>query len=829
MPGHYFISYSDADGKDFALRLHDALESTADVSCWLDKLDLAGGGKWSSSIPDAIRDCQLVWFVMTRDSVRDNNTCQQELLTALKCKKPIVPLRLHEVDLPFLINTRQWLDFTGDFGMGMARVREHLRWRATPVAALQDLIDRLKDAERDLDRATDPTVRTRIETEIVQLKQDITQQERVVADPEAAARRTAESIERGLEREREPAQPISGKTRTKFINPPPMTAPRYFQDRYEENKIIAGFLRDDACRMLTINGRAGIGKTAMVCRILKSLESGQLPDDLGALAVDGIVYLSAIGTRTINVPNLFADLCQLLPANIARELDALYRDPKTPTTYKMLALLEKFPRGRIIVLLDNFENVVDATECCVADAELDDALRALLNAPHHAVKVMLTTRVAPRDLNLFQAGRQMSLHLDEGLESPFAENVLRESDADGKVGLKRAPDALLNRARVYTRGFPRALEALYATLSADRYTTLEEILSAPPPPNVVEALVGEAFNRLDPSAERVMCALAVYNRPVPPAAVDYLLQPFSASVDSALVLQRLANMQFAHREAGKYYLHPVDREYAFSRVTGDEWRVTRERGGTLWTQRDLLTRGADYFAQTRKPREMWKTIDDLAPQLNEFDLRCAAEDYDTAVSVLLEIDGEYLLLWGHYRLMIEMHERLQGKIQNPNPKSQSLNNLGLAFNSTGQVQKAIACYEQGLQLDREMKNRMWEGTDLGNLGNAYSDLGETRRAIEFYQQALAIAREIGDRRGEGADLGNLGLAYSALGETRRAIEFYQQALANAREIGNRLGEGHRHGNLAVVLIDEKRYSEANEHANESVKIGEEISAPVLCN
>jgi hypothetical protein len=34
--------------------------------------------------------------------------------------------------------------------------------------------------------------------------------------------------------------------------------------------------------------------------------------------------------------------------------------------------------------------------------------------------------------------------------------------------------------------------------------------------NVVEALVGEAFNRLDTNAQKVMQALAVYNRPVTP-------------------------------------------------------------------------------------------------------------------------------------------------------------------------------------------------------------------------------------------------------------------------------------------------------------------------
>ena len=31
--------------------------------------------------------------------------------------------------------------------------------------------------------------------------------------------------------------------------------------------------------MMTVVGRGGVGKTAMVCRLLKALEAGQLPDD----------------------------------------------------------------------------------------------------------------------------------------------------------------------------------------------------------------------------------------------------------------------------------------------------------------------------------------------------------------------------------------------------------------------------------------------------------------------------------------------------------------------------------------------------------------------
>src|SRR4029077_9794844 len=124
----------------------------------------------------------------------------------------------------------------------------------------------------------------------------------------------------------------------KFLNPPPAVAPAYFQNRQVETRLIGEFMKDESKRLMTVVGRAGIGKTATVCRALKALERGSLPDDLGPLDVDGIVYLSAIGSRRVNAPNLYEDLLRLLPEEAARRVGAVVRDPKTATEAKMWAL-----------------------------------------------------------------------------------------------------------------------------------------------------------------------------------------------------------------------------------------------------------------------------------------------------------------------------------------------------------------------------------------------------------------------------------------------------------------------------------------------------------
>jgi len=835
----HFISYSSADGAAFALRLRDALEAgPPPTPVWLDRRDIQMGQDWDTEVSEALKACASLLFVMTRDSVEDSSVCKREWTRALRYKKPIVPLKLHaDAEMPFRLDPRQHIDFTraldseAEFNSALARTRQHLAWLASPAGALQALKDRLADARRDLRREQDPAQRVRIQDDIDRLKNDVAQQEEAVSNPREAERRVEESIERGLHQcAHHPGCAGTDARRSRFINPPPDLAPSYFQDRQDETSLLAGWLRDEALRLVMVVGRGGTGKTALVCRLLAALEDGHLPGG-GPLAVDGIVYLSATGTRRINLPNLYADLSRLLPEDAAR-LDALFRNPQASTKVRMGTLLSNFTEGRTFVLLDNFEDVIDPETLAVRDTELDEALCALLNLPPHTVKVIITTRFAPRDLALVQPGRQRRLDLDEGLPSPYAENILREMDADGKVGLKTAPGELLGEARTRTRGYPRAIEALFAILSADRDTTLREVLDDTRdllPKAVVHDLVGEAFSRLGPAAQLVMQALAVYGHPVTAVAIDYLLHPYRPGINSAPTLKRLVNMQFARREQGRYFLHPLDRAYARSRIPRGGQSDGGREDAPPYTQFALLHRAAGFFRRSRLPDGELKTVEDLAPQLAEFDLRCDGEDYDTAAAVLLGIDLAYLGKWGLYRQMEEMHERLRGRLKAPHLEAASKLNLGTAYRRTGQVQKAVECYEDALGLMGRMQDRRGEGECLGNLGICYDDLGQTARAIDYQERALALSREVQDRRGEGVALGSLGSHYFNIGQTARAVEYQEQALAISREIGHRDDEARQLGNLAEVLVDDGRYTDAARYAAESVKIAEEINSPKIGN
>ena len=653
---------------------------------------------------------------------------------------------------------------------------------------------------------------------------------------EAAAR-----IERGLQEDRRPEEQVAAPSRAKFINPPPFVAPGYFQDRHVETGLVARFIGDEAIRLVTVVGRSGVGKTALVCRLLRALESGNLPDDGGPLGVDGIVYLSNAGRHQLTFANLYADLCKLLPQHLAERIEAVYRDPEVSTRFKVGELLAAFPEGRFVVLLDNFEDLMDDELREVRDAEMDEALPALLNLPHHPVTVVLTTQWAPRSLGMVQHGRQRSLPLDEGLGSPFAEDLLREMDTTGKLGLKTAPDALLREVRERTNGYPRALEALFAILEADRDTSLREILEdtrSVLPDDVIRVLVGEAFGRLDPDAQLVMQALAIYNRPVTPTAIDYLLQPWLPTVDGAPTLKRLVNLRLVRKEAGRYYLHTTDREYALGRAPeGEEqdraaWRDPTRVDPPPFVRFALRDRAASYFQAVRKPREEWTSIDDLEPQLAEFDLRCEAGDHDAAARVLREIDRDHLFVWGHYERAAEMYERFRGKLTDLDLEQHCTGYLGRCYANQVRYHEAIELVAQALAITRATGDRRGEGRWLNNLSIYYGRLGQMRKAIEYIEGeggALQIAREVGDERGEGARLNNLSTYYARLGDVRKAKELIAGpggSLDMAIDAGDRRGQGVRMETLAQLEIDEGNLDHAIQLCRDAIAIGEEFGSPV---
>jgi tetratricopeptide (TPR) repeat protein len=600
------------------------------------------------------------------------------------------------------------------------------------------------------------------------------------------------------------------RARQRVVNVRPLDVTHTFKDRMAEMRAMCGHLADAGVRLVSLVGRGGMGKTALASRVLADLERGEWPgarsDDFSRPAgsddssrhtqkqeVDGILYLSARSTG-LGLERIYADAGRMLGEPTAGDLAARWADQDASLAAKVEALLEALSGGLYLILLDNLEDVLTA-ECEIAEEGLRLFVERCLTQPGGA-RLIATSREEVRLAGAALHGARC-IPLRDGLPEDDAMALLRELDPGGSLGLRDAPEADLRRAARLTRGIPRALEMLAGILDRDPSASLARLLADERlfGAQVVEALVAEGYRRLGEDERRIMEALAVFDRPVADTAVAYLLHPWLPGLDAPAGLRRLAGGYFvsANRLTGEYSLHPLDREYAYKHLPEEIEGRDREE----YTRRSLELRTAEFYASIRKPQSEWEAIDDLAPQLAEFEHRVRAGDYDGAGRVLEPAD-EYFLRWGYYGSLVEMHEKLVAKLADYDLQANNLGGLGRAYRSLGQVERAIGHYERALSIARAIGNRNTEGILLGHLGSAYRDLGQVERAIKLYEETLIILREIGDRKREGSCLSNLGSAYRLLGQVERDVSYHEKALMIAREIGDRPGEESRLGHMGIA-------------------------------
>lgn len=194
------------------------------------------------------------------------------------------------------------------------------------------------------------------------------------------------------------------------------------------------------------------------------------------------------------------------------------------------------------------------------------------------------------------------------------------------------------------------------------------------------------------------------------------------------------------------------------------------------------------------------------------------------INILLELGIAYKSL-SEFNRAIEFFQQalaISRKIGDHNGEMASLNNLGLAYNSLCQYQQAIQLYHQSLRMAREIADLNGEASALNNLGEAYSSLGEYHQAIHFHQQSLEIFRAIGNRDFESNALASLGNTYLSLEQVQKAVHCFQQSLKIERDLGDLNGEASSLGNLGSAYHSLGEYQQAIQFYHQSLDIFREV-------
>ena len=91
--------------------LGQQLLDQAGAEVWLDVQNIPAGVKWSNAIQQGLDSAELMLLIVSATSIASKNV-EDEWQYYLDKSKPIIPVLLEKVNLPYQLSRLQWIDFT---------------------------------------------------------------------------------------------------------------------------------------------------------------------------------------------------------------------------------------------------------------------------------------------------------------------------------------------------------------------------------------------------------------------------------------------------------------------------------------------------------------------------------------------------------------------------------------------------------------------------------------------------------------------------------------------------------------------------------------------
>ncbi len=260
----------------------------------------------------------------------------------------------------------------------------------------------------------------------------------------------------------------------------------------------------------------------------------------------------------------------------------------------------------------------------------------------------------------------------------------------------------------------------------------------------VRQRVEQTLQQLPAPARQMLCASAVFRRPV---TVEFW-QAMLPEGDADAAFDTLQD-----RHLVEYATIPSVGEQSL--LAGERSRTTppplliRQHNLIRSVAYDLLKADTDVWkAAERQAAHLWLSDYEPAPDapnletvrgyLEAFDHYCEVEDWEQACSVLdIQIDSPtqeplhwQLETWSYYQEQVRLYERVVGKTT-PERDILWFRGFGIAHNRLGNASRAAQYHQQSLQLAQSIGDKNSEAKALGNLGSAYYSLGQYERAIDL--------------------------------------------------------------------------------------------------
>jgi DNA-binding SARP family transcriptional activator len=298
------------------------------------------------------------------------------------------------------------------------------------------------------------------------------------------------------------------------------------------------------------------------------------------------------------------------------------------------------------------------------------------------------------------------------------------------------------------------------------------------------------------------------------------------------------------RALDRYRFHDLLRVYAADRARIQETEQTQQAASTrllTWYLHTTATAAAVISPQhTRVPLEPPpQTVRPLSFTSFEEALAWCEEERAglTAATRLAATHGLHEIAWKlpaaamsfYYRRSywtdwITTHDiglSSARALNDPLAQAWMLNNLGMAYGQQ-RMEQCVDCFEQALELYRQIGDLRGVARAEYNVANAWFDLGRYAEALEAAERSLAIQRQLGNHYVEGLALNTMGCASRELGQFPEAVEHFQQAIAIFRDLGDEDSVADSLSDLGDAYLGQNRVDEATVCLEQSLAIRRDL-------
>ena len=162
---------------------------------------------------------------------------------------------------------------------------------------------------------------------------------------------------------------------------------------------------------------------------------------------------------------------------------------------------------------------------------------------------------------------------------------------------------------------------------------------------------------------------------------------------------------------------------------------------------------------------------------------------------------------------LKMYEELDNK----NNQGIVLNSIANTYEQLKNPNKAIEYNQKALTIHLKNNNEYQVGVTYNNMGNAYYSILNFKQAEECYHKALGRTKKMNDKQFEAALYNGFAKLYRVSKRNIEALNYYKKAFDISVIENNKIDIELYRKNICSVLIDLKRYKEAEELAIQNLK------------